>query len=207
MRAFLVDLGAIEARFASDAGDLERARPELPTSMRRRADRLLGGMAHDMGVMQAAVAPIREAARGEAVEDDFIAWASIQTGLSLHDMFIYFYQDWAPAVEFERVKRWFRDAVEQHCPRRASVAVLGAGACGLAHALAAQFRQSYAVDLSLPTLLLAKRFIEGQPLALHLKQASWERVELNPPPAPPNPIQFVAANVCLLYTSDAADEL
>jgi SAM-dependent methyltransferase len=51
------------------------------------------------------------------------------------------------------------------------------------------------VDLSLPTLLLARRFIAGQRLSLHLRQANWARVELEPPAPPAGQLSFLAANV------------
>jgi SAM-dependent methyltransferase len=195
LQAFLTDLSAIEQRFGSTAAALERSEHSLPTSMRRRAERMQNGMSRDLALMTAACEPIRAAVADQRPEEDFIAWASIQTGLSLHDMFIYFYQDWTPTKEFERVKGWFRGAVAEHCRDRASVAVLGAGACGLVHALAHEFQHTYAVDLSLPTLLLAKKFLEGERLALHLKQANWARADLAPPAPAPNPISYLAANV------------
>jgi SAM-dependent methyltransferase len=202
LQAFLTDLSAVEERFASAAARLEQAAPGLPNSLRRRAERMQAGMAHDVAVMKRACEPIDAAVAGQPPREDFIAWASVQTGLSLHDMFIYFYQDWTPTEQFERVKATFRHAVSEHCRERASVAVLGAGACGLVHALAHDFQHTYAVDLSLPTLLLAKRFFEGERLSLHLEKANWNRAELAPPPPAPTPISFLAANVTHLPFRD-----
>jgi SAM-dependent methyltransferase len=194
-RAFLTGVEAVEQTFRSQSAELIGARATLPTSLRRRAERQLAGMASDLALMHETCEPIRRAARDLPAEDDFIAWASVQTGLSLHDMFIYFYQDWRPSQEFGKVTHWFREVLDQHARDRRSVAVLGAGACGLAHSLASQFTHAHAVDLSLPTLLIARRLIAGEGLSLHLKQANWARVELAPPAPPKGQLSFLAANV------------
>ncbi|MGR9052890.1 MAG: class I SAM-dependent methyltransferase, partial [Gammaproteobacteria bacterium] len=97
--------------------------------------------------------------------------------------------------DFDEVKALFDKVITEHCKDKTSIAVLGAGACGLLHGLADRFQFSYALDLSLPTLSAAKRLIEGERLVFHLEQADWQRIELLPPPPLTNPIRYLAADV------------
>ncbi|XXT19024.1 class I SAM-dependent methyltransferase [Sorangium sp. So ce429] len=205
LRAYLGSLQSTEAQLEKSRATLiaakerfERAR-SLP-----RLERMLAGMQHNMAVMKDICGPIHAHLKGRDVADDFLGWASIQTGLSPHDMFIYFYHDWYGVPAFERVKALFRTAVAEHCKDREQVAVLGAGGCGLAHALADQFERSIAIDLSLPGLLMASRFLEGEPLTMHLKEAGWRQVSIAPPAAPRGALELMAANITSLPFPDAS---
>jgi SAM-dependent methyltransferase len=90
-------------------------------------------------------------------------------GWSLDQLVPYFYRDWAGTKEANRLGMLFTHAIEDYCgDLRHSVAVLGAGACGLLHRISGFFTSSFGVDLSVPALLLARRLMEGEELYLHL---------------------------------------
>ena len=93
----------------------------------------------------------------------------------------YFYQDWGGTAEFERVRQLIVSALEAHAPDRQRAVVLGAGACGLAHAAAEVFARVSAVDLSLPTLSLARALLSGASLEIQLEKADWCNVRLSAP--------------------------
>lgn len=204
LHAYMTGLVDLEQDLGDTAARMQAALPGLSPALATRARAVIGAIEHDLGLMRGVYAPIEARAVDVPIEDDFIAWASIQTGLSLHDMFIYFYQDWYGTADFRQVKACCEAALVEHARDRASVAVLGAGACGLAHACGASFAETYAVDLSLPTLLLAQRFMAGEKLSVHLKQANFRRADLEPPDPLPQPVRCVVANVTNLPFADAS---
>lgn len=106
--------------------------------------------------------------------------ASYQTGWSFTQMTPYLYKDWYGTQEARFVNKLFTNAIEDYCGGHSkAVAVLGCGACGLLYEVSQFFSESYGVDLSLLTLLLAKRLLEGGEVTLHLSlpDDSFPRVQ------------------------------
>jgi SAM-dependent methyltransferase len=93
-------------------------------------------------------------------------------------MLPYFYQDWGGTSAFDTVARLVGDALRGHGADTRSVAVLGAGAGGLAYHLASTFDTVHALDLSLPTLLVAKSILDGDEIEVHLQKANWKSATL-----------------------------
>lgn len=169
-----------------------------------RAHLMIEGINNNLALMNKHCHPIIEYLSNEQPQDDILAWTSVQTGFSYHDMLPYFYQDWFGTPDFKAVKSLFTNAMREHCSDKSTVAVLGAGACGLLYAVSECFELSFGVDLSLPTLLTAKRLIEGEPITVHLERAEWKKVILSPPSPPSNEICFVVSNVMNLPLHDAS---
>lgn len=168
-----------------------------------RAKSLMEGLSKNIELMERHCRPIVEHLQDNNLKDDLLAWAAVQTGFPYREMLPYFYQDWYGTSDFEAVKALFEEALSEHCADREVVGVLGAGACGLLYALSGHFRRSIGVDLSLPVLLTAKHFINGESISIYLERARWKRVDLSPPKPPDNAIQYVAANVMTLPFRDA----
>jgi hypothetical protein len=125
----------------------------------KRIEEIISGTTGNIQLLEQQFSYISNHLKDKDSEIDFLSWASVQTGLSFHDMLIYFYQDWFGTGEFRKVENFFCKSVETYFTDRESVAVLGAAACGLLHSMSRYFDDSYGVDLVLPALLAAKRFI------------------------------------------------
>lgn len=169
-----------------------------------RAHLMIKGINNNLALMNKHCRPISEYLSKEQPQDDILAWASVQTGSSYHGMLPYFHQDWFGTPDFKAVKSLFNNAIREHCSDKSAVAVLGAGACGLLYAMSERFDLSFGVDLSLPTLLTAKRLIEGESITVHLESAEWKKVVILPPPAALNEMRFVVGNVMNLPFCDAS---
>ncbi len=169
-----------------------------------RAHQMIQGLSSNLDLMEQYCRPISSYLRNRQPQNDFLAWVSGQMGFPYDYMLPYFYQDWFGTPDFEEVKMLFCDAMRQHCPDGETVAVLGAGACGLLYAMSKHFRTSFGVDLSLPLLLTAKRLIDGNPITVHLKDAGWKRVDLLPPRPPSNALRFVVNNIMNLPFRDGS---
>lgn len=122
-------------------------------------------------------------------------------------MLPYFYQDWAPTPDFEHVSGQVAAAAERHLPRRGSVTVLGAGACGLAYRLAAEYFAVYAIDLSLPTLLLARKLLYGQSIELYMQGAAWRRASIKAPAIAPDRLTLLVGDAYKIPLLDGSQSL
>jgi SAM-dependent methyltransferase len=153
------------------------------------------GMLGNIKVQKEAYQPITAFMQNQPGDDNVLAWSSVKTGTTYHDMLPYFYQDWFGTPDFGKLKTLICAAITEHCTDRRAVAVLGAGACGLLHSVADYFQVSYGVDLSLPTLLAAKTFIQGKPLVFHLPDGDWKEIALTPPRSLTSDIHYLTTNV------------
>jgi SAM-dependent methyltransferase len=106
------------------------------------------------------------------------AIATSNSSWSADDLLSYFFQDWGETADFAFVRSLISQALDEHVRDRRTVAVLGAGACGLVHAVAAQFRTAFGIDLSLAGLLMANRLLSGGSLQIRLPEARWKEVTL-----------------------------
>lgn len=169
-----------------------------------RIARMLGAIQENLDVLASPYRPIGEFLQDRPTQPDFLAWSLIKTGTNFLDLLPYFYQDWAQTPDFEKVDKKVCQSILEHCQNRQSVAVLGAGACGLLHSVAGHFDDAYGVDLSLPTLLAAKTFMAGEPLSFHLADANWQKITLAPPKPTSGNIHFLTANVNNLPFKDGS---
>ncbi|MGQ0592975.1 MAG: class I SAM-dependent methyltransferase [Gammaproteobacteria bacterium] len=169
-----------------------------------RAERMVEAMSQNAALMEEHCRPIINCLGNEEAADDLIAWVATRSGYSYGEILSYFYQDWYGTREFDAVRNLFEPAVGEYCTDRGSLAVLGAGACGLLYALAKYFHSSFGVDLSLPGLLTAKHLIEGEAVSIHLERAGWKRISLSPPEPSRGDIRFLVANVMSPPFQDAS---
>lgn len=169
-----------------------------------RVTRQVQGRSANVELLKKYLAPIDDYLRAHPGQLSGIA-ALLQTqgiGWSLDAMLPYFAQDWSDSPDFKRVKTLLVDDLQRHAPDRSRVAVLGAGACGIVRAAAESFDETYGIDLSLPTLLLARGVLAGDVLSLHFEQLGWMRVAIEPPSPPPNPLFLVVGNANRLPFAD-----
>lgn len=99
-------------------------------------------------------------------------------GWDLERMLPYFAQDWTGSPDFYQANEAIVAALGKYAPDKQEVAVLGAGAGGITRSCWRLFERTYAVDLSLPTLLLAQAMFRGEDLTLRFRQTAWQQVAL-----------------------------
>jgi len=172
------------------------------SSEAKRIEQIISGTTWNIRLLEEQSISIANNLNDKDIDIDFLDWASVQSGLSFHRMLIYFYHDWSGTEEFKNVENFFCEAIEKYATSRESVAVLGAGACGLLSTVSRYFHDSYGIDLVLPALLAAKRLISGEPMTFYLEKAQWAKVQLKPPSNSPGNIHFAVANVMSLPFKD-----
>lgn len=161
-----------------------------------RAAKAAAAISENIALMDKQCRAIWEYAnKYEHSKEDSIAWATAQAGYSFDRLLPYFYQDWYGTKQFSQVTRDIQPVIEAFCDDRESLAVLGAGACGLLQTLSCNFEKSFGVDLALPSLFMAKHLIKGEHLSFCLERADWANVELFPPQKSDTDIRFMAVNV------------
>lgn len=161
-----------------------------------RPARMLRGMTQNLALIERFMKPIEEYLSRNENPPNLIDWALAQTiGAIPQIMIPFFYQDWARTKDFAEAESLITGALMEHRPDDDSVAILGTGACGLAHAVATHFPVVYGLDLSVPTLLMAQAVLNGQTLELHIPAADWSCVQVKQTRLPENEIQLVAADV------------
>lgn len=198
--------------WTSDIEAVEKEEKELPrlrgTGVRDgwldRATSQVQGRRANVAALKKYLAPIEDYLRTHAghISGSAALLQAHGAGWSLDAMLPYFAQDWSDSPDFERVKMLLVSDLEKYAPDRRRVAVLGAGACGIVRATANLFDEIYGVDLSLPTLLLARGLLTGDAITLHLQQLAWMGVALKPPAAVRKPIFLVASNANRLPFAD-----
>jgi len=168
-----------------------------------RSARHRRGMAANLKVLDAVYRPIVEFVESRPCPVG-VAGHNLRSGYTGDHMLTYFYQDWCGVADYEAVKNLISQSVATHCGDRESVAVLGAGACGLLHSVSAYFQVAYGVDLSLSALLMAKKLIAGTPLVFQLKDADWREVRVAPPAPSSGNIEFLVADAMTLPFKDSS---
>lgn len=197
LHGFIMEMEDIKSSFAEINNSLEDfERCDAGAGMLvNRIGMTKEGMAGNIRVLEKSCQPITDFLQDWPCQNNALAWSTVKSGFTSHSMLPYFYQDWSGTSDFAEVRNLFSKTLAEYCKDRASIAVLGAGACGLLYSFANDFQISYGLDLSLPTLLTAKDFIEGEPLTFHLQKADWHKVELIPPEPIANDIRYVVSNV------------
>jgi hypothetical protein len=95
-------------------------------------------------------------------EGPLALFTSYPTGWPFDRYVPYFYRDWCGTNEAESVAKIFSEAITRYARKRnARLAVLGCGACGLLYQLSDRFDHAFGLDISVPSLLLAKCLLEG----------------------------------------------
>ena len=124
------------------------ARDEWPEGLVERASRMACGTEQNLAVFGRYMAPVTHHVssrpRRSATPLDWIA--ANGGGWDAHGMLPYFYQDWGEAPPVSQAAAIIADALERERPDAESVAVLGAGACGMVHAVAHLFERAYGLD-------------------------------------------------------------
>ncbi|MEQ1559091.1 MAG: methyltransferase domain-containing protein [Methyloglobulus sp.] len=196
LQGYMMEMEGAKAGLTEMADNLDNLQKQFDASeFSNRIIKTLKAVQTNLNVLQESYLPIIKFLQKQPTNDNFLAWSMVKTGTTFLDMLPYFYQDWSGISDFEKVKNRVCKTITENAINRESVAVLGAGACGLLHSVAEFFEISYGVDLSLPTLLAAKVFIGGKPLTFHLSDANWQKITLTPPKQPTKKIHYLATNV------------
>lgn len=127
---------------------------------------------------------------------------SYHTGWSFKMMLPWLYKDWCGTEEARFVTELLTNAVLDHTrDERDSIAVLGCGACGMLYHLSEFFTNSYGLDLSLLTLLFAKRLLDGGEFSLNLSLPDetfpkiHRRIKIRGPRERRESVRLLAANI------------
>lgn len=195
-----------------DARDVERraawALADHATErLAQRVERWRSGTALNLELVERYMAPIAvylersPASEAPNLLDFASSW---DVGWSPSALLPYFYQDWCEGTGFDEVRRLVTSALTRHAARAQKVAVLGAGACGLAHALSSECEVVHAVDLCLPVLLMAQTVMRGERLTLSLEKAGWRTVEIRGPRQGASNVSLVQANANALPFADGS---
>lgn len=196
LQGYMMEMEDAKSGLTEMADNLDNLQKQFETSeFCNRIINTLNAVQTNLNVLQEPYLPIIKFVQNQPENDDLLAWSMIKTGTTFLDMLPYFYQDWSGTSDFEKIKNRVCKTITENAIDRESVAVLGAGACGLLHGVADFFEISYGVDLSLPTLLAAKVFIGGKPLTFHLSDADWHKITLTPPKQSIKNIHYLATNV------------
>ncbi|WP_438025463.1 methyltransferase domain-containing protein [Sorangium sp. So ce233] len=169
----------------------------LSERLQRRVARETDARRENLSVISRYMTPLERAA-GESVNApagaaDFLS--AHGSGWSLDWMLRYFAQDWTSSPDFAAVSDLITSMIERHAPDRESVAILGAGACGTARAVVELFDATCGVDLSLPTLLLARGVLAGDDVVLNFEDIGWKPVRLQKPAPSARPVDLLVADV------------
>lgn len=165
---------------AENLSDLRRKR--VRPGWISRAEQQLYGKGENLKAVARYMEPMEIHANGKArlassITDVLSVYGS---GWGLDLMLPYFAQDWTDSPDFLQVSRLLAGSIEKYAIDRQAIAVLGTGACGIAHSCLRLFEHVYGVDLSLPTLLLSQGVMRGDRLSLRLQQTAWQPIEVHP---------------------------
>jgi SAM-dependent methyltransferase len=162
-----------------------------------RAERMLHGMTENLRLIGTFITPIEDfLSKGKKQASNLIDWALSQNvGSAPQTMLPFFYQDWARTRDFEEAESLIVSGLLEHRPDEKTIAILGAGACGLVSSTARHFRRVYGVDLSVPTLLIAQAVLRGHTIEVYVPNAGWRCSRLTPPSQAQNEIRLIAADV------------
>jgi SAM-dependent methyltransferase len=163
--------------------ETERKGDQVPAPQQdyylERVARALTGMRSNLSLIRTYMKPAATHLARASTKPSFIdAMSTCGAGWPADTMMGYFYVDWGTTRAFETVKSVMVATVRGHRADAESVAVLGAGACGLLNALAPEFDNAYGIDLSVPILLVARGVLRGDTIAVYLSVAGWRAVEV-----------------------------
>jgi len=163
-------------------------------------------MALSIALMETIMQPVSDHVRSGAMEPFApIDWLlGHEIGYKYWEALPNFYQDWARIPEFEFAESLIVDGLLRHRPDAGTVAVLGAGACGIVNASAVHFGCTYGMDLSIPSLLLAQPLLGGKAIEVHFKQADWQPIHLAPGISNTGEIRLFAADVSRLPFAESS---
>lgn len=196
LQGYVKEMEEAKAELTGIADNLGNLQKQFETSeFSSRIIKTQKAVQTNLNILQEPYLPIIKFVQNQPEHDDLLAWSMVKTGTTFLDMLPYFYQDWSGTSDFEKVKSRIYRSIMENATDRESVAVLGAGACGLLYSVADFFEISYGIDLSLPTLLAAKSFIGGKPLKFNLSDADWQKITLTPPKQSTKNIHYLATNV------------
>ena len=181
------------------AADLERYLAAHPSA---RAHRALLGMRANLRLTSDYMEPVLDylSAAGSATPhlNDWIS--SRNAGWAPQEMLPYFVQDWLPSRDFRRISALIVDALVTYRPDAETLAVLGAGACGLVNECAPQFNEVHAIEMSVPTMFIAQGVLAGDCIEVHLSSAGWRGAKVHGAKSPIRNIKLAVADAnCLPF--------
>ncbi|WP_437505506.1 methyltransferase domain-containing protein [Sorangium sp. So ce1099] len=198
LRASSRSWNQIKSSVETKRAELEALLPGgLSERLQRRIAREIHARRANLDVISRYMTPLDRAA-GEGVNTsggaaDFLS--AHGSGWSLDWMLRYFAQDWTSSPDFATVSGLITSMIERHAPDREAIAVLGAGACGTARAVVDMFDATHGVDLSLPTLLLARGVLAGDDVVLNFEEIGWKPVRLQKPAPSARSVDLLVADV------------
>jgi SAM-dependent methyltransferase/uncharacterized protein YbaR (Trm112 family) len=170
-----------------------------------RTGRMLHGVTQNLHLIESFIKPIEEYLTRDKKVSSLIDWALAQNaGSAPQTMLPFFHQDWAHTKDFEEAESLIVGGVLEHRPDDKTIAILGAGACGIVASTAKHFRMVYGIDLSVPTLLIAQALLGGHAIEVYMGNAGWRCARLTPPPQTQNAICLIAADVGTLPFAEAS---
>ena len=165
-----------------------------------RAERAVRGIRANLQLAQRYLKPVVDylssAEVGTPHLNDWIS--SRNAGWPLHEMLPYFVQDWLPSRDFRRGSALIVDALATHRPDAKTLAVFGAGACGLVKECAPQFDEVHAIEMSVPTVFIAQGVLAGDSIDVHLQSSGWRGVTVGGPQTPLKNIHLTVADASCL---------
>src|SRR5262245_34890851 len=154
----------------------------VPFHSQERMEHALRGLSLSVELMEEVMQPVTDYLERSDIEpfapSDWLFAREI--GYKFWEALPNFYADWACTAEVKFAEALIVNGLLQHRPDEDKVAVLGAGGCGIAKSSAAHFACTYAVDLSIPSLLLAQSLLHGKSVDIYCKCANWQPIHLEP---------------------------
>lgn len=184
----------------------ERAKASTNCGRAERIGRMLHGVTQNLSLIETFIKPIEDyLSRNKHQASSLIDWALAQNvGSAPQTMLPFFYQDWSPTKDFEEAESLITGALLEHRPDDETIAILGAGACGIVYSSAKHFRLVYGVDLSTATLLIAQAVLQGTKIEVCVGNAGWRCAQLTSPPRTENQIRLMTADVGTLPFAEAS---
>lgn len=179
---------------------------EWPDGLAERALRMVRGTEKNLEVLRTYMAPVaRYLSDRPRRPASALDWIAAHTGgWDAQAMLPYFYQDWRPTPSARKAAALIADTLVTDRPDAQALAVLGAGACGVLHEVRDHFDTVYGIDLSIPTILLAKGVLSGDSIVLHFRQTHWRPVPVAGPPSAAARTRLVVADAAALPFDDAS---
>jgi len=175
----------------------------LYARMRSRGEDALSGMRANLALTKAHMKSVELLTGTTTRELNFLdRLSNCGAAWPVDVMLQYFHQDWTPTDDFDRVKRTIVSALTRHGQNAGPIAVLGAGACGMVHAVSTEFERVCGIDLCVPMLLIARDVMRGNSITVHVERADWRAIELRRRQAATDNIQLAVADASSLPFPD-----
>jgi SAM-dependent methyltransferase len=170
-----IEVTAAKARAATCAEGSDKAAIE----------RALAGLRGNQELFERIALPAHSHARAASPDPLALAplFARDADAWPFAELLPYFYFDWFAARD--PVRDLFVAEAKRHAPAGGAALVVGCGASGVVRDLEGAWGPAFGLDLSLPSLLLARKLLDGEDVRVHVASASWKGFTLRgaSPPA------------------------